>query len=68
MADVDLDCGCTLNNKIRNAQLAQYNFIFGNLNLYIFSQMLFFSTLIPPPKKTLTKKERIWYNCLIMNT
>lgn len=28
MADVDLDRGCTLNNKIRNAQLAQYNFIF----------------------------------------
>ncbi|XP_020767496.2 threonine--tRNA ligase 2, cytoplasmic [Odocoileus virginianus] len=28
MADVDLDHGCTLNDKIRNAQLAQYNFIF----------------------------------------
>ncbi|XP_070631382.1 threonine--tRNA ligase 2, cytoplasmic isoform X1 [Bos indicus] len=28
MADVDLDRGCTLNNKIQNAQLAQYNFIF----------------------------------------
>ncbi|XP_048854998.1 threonine--tRNA ligase 1, cytoplasmic [Brienomyrus brachyistius] len=27
MADVDLDQGCTLNKKIRNAQLAQYNFI-----------------------------------------
>ncbi|KAI3371994.1 hypothetical protein L3Q82_006866 [Scortum barcoo] len=27
MADVDLDHGCTLNKKIRNAQLAQYNFI-----------------------------------------
>uniref|UniRef100_A0A7N8Y5R8 threonine--tRNA ligase n=1 Tax=Mastacembelus armatus TaxID=205130 RepID=A0A7N8Y5R8_9TELE len=27
MADVDLDPGCTLNKKIRNAQLAQYNFI-----------------------------------------
>lgn len=57
MADVDLDRGCTLNNKIRNAQLAQYNFIFGNLNLYIFSQMLFFSTLIPPPKKPSPKKK-----------
>ena len=45
MADVDLDRGCTLNNKIQNAQLAQYNFIFGNLNLYIFSQMLFFFPL-----------------------
>uniref|UniRef100_A0AAQ5ZC58 threonine--tRNA ligase n=1 Tax=Amphiprion ocellaris TaxID=80972 RepID=A0AAQ5ZC58_AMPOC len=27
MTDVDLDPGCTLNKKIRNAQLAQYNFI-----------------------------------------
>ncbi|XP_008416273.1 threonine--tRNA ligase 1, cytoplasmic [Poecilia reticulata] len=27
MADVDLDPSCTLNKKIRNAQLAQYNFI-----------------------------------------
>ncbi|XP_005987820.1 threonine--tRNA ligase 1, cytoplasmic isoform X4 [Latimeria chalumnae] len=27
LADVDLDPGCTLNKKIRNAQLAQYNFI-----------------------------------------
>lgn len=37
MADVDLDESCTLNKKIRNAQLAQYNFILGNLNLYTFS-------------------------------
>lgn len=29
MADADLDSGCLLNKKIRNAQLAQYNFIFG---------------------------------------
>ncbi|XP_077416605.1 threonine--tRNA ligase 1, cytoplasmic [Vanacampus margaritifer] len=27
MSDVDLDPGCTLNKKIRNAQLAQHNFI-----------------------------------------
>nr|XP_054587647.1 threonine--tRNA ligase 1, cytoplasmic [Nothobranchius furzeri] len=27
MSDVDADSGCTLNKKIRNAQLAQYNFI-----------------------------------------
>uniref|UniRef100_A0A8D0WPA3 threonine--tRNA ligase n=1 Tax=Sus scrofa TaxID=9823 RepID=A0A8D0WPA3_PIG len=27
MVDIDLDPGCTLNKKIRNAQLAQYNFI-----------------------------------------
>uniref|UniRef100_A0A8C0R546 threonine--tRNA ligase n=1 Tax=Canis lupus dingo TaxID=286419 RepID=A0A8C0R546_CANLU len=32
MADVDLDHSCTLNKKIRNAQLAQYNFILGNLS------------------------------------
>lgn len=29
LTDVDLDHGTTLNKKIRNAQLAQYNFIFG---------------------------------------
>ncbi|AWP07513.1 putative threonine--tRNA ligase cytoplasmic [Scophthalmus maximus] len=29
MTDVDLDPSCTLNKKIRNAQLAQYNFILG---------------------------------------
>lgn len=29
MADSDLDSGCLLNKKIRNAQLAQYNFILG---------------------------------------
>lgn len=29
MVDVDLDHGTTLNKKIRIAQLAQYNFIFG---------------------------------------
>ncbi len=27
--DVDLDQGTTMNKKIRNSQLAQYNFIFG---------------------------------------
>jgi threonyl-tRNA synthetase len=27
--DTDLDHGCTLNKKVRNAQLAQYNFILG---------------------------------------
>uniref|UniRef100_A0A8C2G5B4 threonine--tRNA ligase n=1 Tax=Cyprinus carpio TaxID=7962 RepID=A0A8C2G5B4_CYPCA len=29
MADADSDSGCLLNKKIRNAQLAQYNFILG---------------------------------------
>lgn len=35
MADVDVDPGCTLNKKIRNAQLAQCNFILGN-NVTVF--------------------------------
>lgn len=30
MCDVDVDSGDTMNKKIRNAQLAQYNFILGN--------------------------------------
>jgi len=29
MADIDDDSGNTLNKKIRSAQLAQYNYIFG---------------------------------------
>lgn len=29
LCDHDLDSGTTMNKKIRNAQLAQYNFIFG---------------------------------------
>lgn len=29
MCDVDVDHGDTLNKKIRNAQLSQYNFILG---------------------------------------
>ena len=27
--DADADDGATMNKKVRNAQLAQYNFIFG---------------------------------------
>ena len=30
MSDVDLDAGNTLNKKIRNAQLSQFNYILGN--------------------------------------
>ncbi|KAH0501352.1 putative threonine--tRNA ligase 2, cytoplasmic [Microtus ochrogaster] len=40
MADVDLDDSCTLNKKIRNAQLAQYNFILGTLSSSTFSDTL----------------------------
>jgi len=36
MSDVDLDQSCTLNKKIRNAQLAQYNFILGNCSILCF--------------------------------
>lgn len=31
MADADMDSSCLLNKKIRNAQLAQYNFILGEI-------------------------------------
>lgn len=31
MVDLDTDPGDTLNKKIRNAQLSQYNFILGNI-------------------------------------
>lgn len=33
VCDVDVDPGDTMNKKIRNAQLAQYNFILGKLSL-----------------------------------
>ena len=35
--DVDVDDGNTMNKKVRNAQLAQYNFILGRLILYVIS-------------------------------
>lgn len=33
MADADLNSGCLLNKKIRNAQLAQFNFVLGEIIL-----------------------------------
>lgn len=36
MADADLDSGCLLNKKIRNAQLAQYNFILGETSSLLY--------------------------------
>ena len=33
--ETDLDQGSTLNKKVRNGQLAQYNFILGELRLNI---------------------------------
>ena len=35
--DVDVDDGNTMNKKVRNAQLAQYNFILGRFVPYIIS-------------------------------
>lgn len=35
MADTDLDSGCLLNKKIRHAQLAQYNFILGEISVLL---------------------------------
>ena len=40
MVDVDLDHGTTLNKKIRNAQLAQYNFIFGKHCMQLIALLL----------------------------
>lgn len=41
MTDVDLDPGCTLNKKIRNAQLAQYNFILGQCRHTLFTPLVY---------------------------
>ena len=54
LADVDLDHGTTLNKKIRNAQLAQYNFIFGRFYFFV-SQML----LLRQPRVTMDRKTRL---------
>ena len=35
--DVDVDDGNTMNKKVRNAQIAQYNFILGRLILHVIS-------------------------------
>lgn len=42
MSEVDTDAGDTLNKKIRNAQLAQFNFILGNY----FEMILVFSSVL----------------------
>lgn len=47
MTDVDLDPGCTLNKKIRNAQLAQYNFILGQWEHSFLSLLSFFLSISP---------------------
>jgi len=45
ICDVDVDPGDTMNKKIRNAQLAQYNFILGKLSL---SYLLTYSMVQSP--------------------
>lgn len=49
MCDVDVDDSDTMNKKIRNAQLAQYNFIMGmdwNLQHIFFFQLLHVSKFL----------------------
>ena len=46
LTDVDLDHGTTLNKKIRNAQLAQYNFIFGKFSFFVSQMLLLRVTLL----------------------
>lgn len=45
MTDVDVDPGCTLNKKIRNAQLAQYNFILGESLFTVFLSVVPFLSI-----------------------
>lgn len=35
ICDMDVDQGDTMNKKIRNAQVAQYNFIFGKYYVFL---------------------------------
>lgn len=49
MADIDDDRGATLNKKIRSAQLAQYNYIFGEDQVHFFTfccQLVYLFTLM----------------------
>ena len=39
--DADTDDGNTMNKKVRNAQLAQYNFIFGEMHINIFKILVY---------------------------
>ena len=39
MAEVDIDDSDTMNKKIRNAQLAQFNFILGKLFAFIYNNL-----------------------------
>jgi hypothetical protein len=68
MADVDLDESCTLNKKIRNAQLAQYNFILGTLSLYVFFQMPVFLVVIPKKQNEEYGSNYLIFTILLFNT
>lgn len=62
MADVDLDQSCTLNKKIRNAQLAQYNFIFG---IYDFLFIILASHLTQNEKPNMVDTSRECCSCWV---
>ncbi|KAG8001013.1 Threonine--tRNA ligase [Nibea albiflora] len=51
MADADLDSSCLLNKKIRNAQLAQYNFILGEKILLLYLLCLFVLAVVGEKEK-----------------
>lgn len=59
MADADLDSGCLLNKKIRNAQLAQYNFILGEI--FILFYILFVMWVIQCVFKTCVQPHLIFF-------
>ena len=60
MAEADLDSSCLLNKKIRNAQLAQYNFILGKKTVNTDSPLVWraLSPPCPPVFLQLLKKYR----------
>jgi len=46
MCEMDIDDGNTMNKKIRNAQLAQYNFIFGESQFLVIVSLLLVSSYL----------------------
>ena len=57
MVDVDLDTGATMNKKIRNSQLAQYNFIFGETCSFLCNEKFKGEF-----KDNIAKAYRLWCN------
>lgn len=58
--EANLDAGETLNKKIRNAQLAHYNFILGNSCKFTFITNFFFTVLLTF-RQTLTFLISLYY-------